>query len=44
LCVILAAALVLLPLRNLPWYESRLRRPLAALVAVGGLWLMAGRI
>lgn len=44
LAVILVAAAALAPLRGFPWFETRVRRPLAALAAVGGLALLVSRI
>jgi hydrogenase/urease accessory protein HupE len=40
LLVIATACLVVLPFVNQPWFETRLRRPLAWLTALGGLWLL----
>lgn len=44
LVVIVAAGLALAPFRGTAWYETRLRRPLAAVAALGGLALLASRI
>lgn len=44
LAVMAAAAAILLPFRRRPWFESRLRRPLAWAVAAGGLALLASRL
>lgn len=44
LLVISAACLLVLPWRNRPWFEHRLRRPLAWLAAAGGLWLLGSRL
>lgn len=40
LVVISAACLLVLPFAERPWFETRLRRPLAWLAAAGGLWLL----
>jgi hypothetical protein len=44
LAVMALAAAALAPLRGFAWFESRVRRPLAALAALGGLALLASRI
>lgn len=44
LLVISTACLVVLPWNRRPWFETRLRRPLAWLSAMGGLWLLWDRL
>lgn len=44
LLVISAACLLVVPWRHRPWFETRLRRPLAWLSAIGGLWLLWDRL
>lgn len=44
LLVISAACVLVLPFVEQPWFEARLRRPLAWLTACGGLWLLWDRI
>lgn len=44
LLVIVAAGLALAPFRGAAWHEARLRRPLAAVAALGGLALLASRL
>lgn len=44
LLVISAACLMVLPWNDRPWFETRLRRPLAWLTAAGGVWLLYDRI
>lgn len=40
LLLISTACLLVLPWRDCSWFETRLRRPLAWLVAAGGFWLL----
>ena len=44
LLVISAACLFVLPWIDRPWFETRLRRPLAWLTAAGGAWLLWDRL
>jgi len=44
LLVISAACLLVLPWTGREWFETRLRRPLAWLTALGGLWLLWDRL
>jgi len=44
LLVITCACILVLPWTERPWFERRLRRPLAWTTAAGGLWLLLGRL
>ena len=44
LLVIACACLLVLPWTGREWFETRLRRPLAWLTALGGLWLLWDRL